>query len=164
MLVIGSVVVVQEAVRVDVLALVGIQVELAQPVVVDLFQQLPVGADVDGRVAVALRLVVVLPAEAAAPTSATASIPATTATIVATALPACAVEGGTAPAAVICASATTLATATTSEDSTAAEARLAGVADVGDDGEGGLVLFDGGRSKDGGACGTVRLLVCVERS
>lgn len=164
LLVVGAVVVVQETIRLDILAVVRIKVQLAQTVEVDLLQQLPVGTDVDGRVAVALRLVPVLPAEATATaTAATALVLAATATtIVATAL-ATAVELLAAPACVLAGTAA-LATAAAGEDGATAETGLCRVANVGDDRERGFVLLDCGGSEDGGALGTVGLLVWLERS
>lgn len=80
LLVVGAVVVVQEAVVVEVLAVVGVEVQLGEAVKVDFLQQVPVRLDVDARIAVARRLVVVSPAEAAAAT-ATSTAAATSAII-----------------------------------------------------------------------------------
>lgn len=166
LLVVGAVVVGHEAVAVNVLAVVGVQVELKQPVVVDLLEQLPVGADVDGGVAVALRLVVVLPAEAtAAAATATGVIPSTAPAVVATPAATTAAELLTATATAVLPSSGTaaLATAATCEDGATAESGLAAVANVGDDGEGGFVLLDSWCCEEGGACRAVSLLVWRER-
>lgn len=68
-LVVVSVVVVQESVCVDVLALIGVKVELGQAVKINLLQQPPVRLDVNRCITVALWLVVVLPSETAPTTS-----------------------------------------------------------------------------------------------
>lgn len=132
-LVVGAVVVVQEAVVVEVLTLVSVQVQLGQTVEVNLLDQVPVSLDVDAGIAVASRLVIVLPAEATAATSSVAA-----ATVVATVALAGTGAGtlqrasttttGIAPS-------TTLATAT-GEDGTTAVSRLGGISGVADDGEG----------------------------
>ncbi|KAI6760135.1 hypothetical protein HG531_013336 [Fusarium graminearum] len=79
---------VQEAVVVDVLTLVGVEVQLSQAVEVDLLEQLPLSLDVDASITVASRLVIVLPAEATTSTAsvvAAASVVALSATSVGTA-------------------------------------------------------------------------------
>lgn len=73
LLVVGAVVVVQEAVVVEVLAFVGVEVELGEAVEVDFFQQVPVRLNVDARIAVASGLVVVSPAKAATTTATSAA-------------------------------------------------------------------------------------------
>ena len=70
----GAVIVVEEAVGVDVFAGAGVEVELGKPVEVDLFQHIPVGLDGYGRVAVALGLIVVFPAKSTPSASTSASI------------------------------------------------------------------------------------------
>lgn len=160
-LVVGAVVGVEETVVIDILTLVGLEVELTKTVVVDLLNQLPVTLDVDRSITVALGLVIILPAEAtAASTSVTAS---TTATVVATtvallATAACPLESLTATTTASLGTSTTTLAAASSEDSTTTEAGLTSIPDVGDNGEGRLVLGDGG-SEDGSGTGTVDLLV-----
>lgn len=162
LLVKGPVVVVEEAVAVDILALVGVQVQLAQAVVVNLLQHLPVGANVDTSIAVALRLVVVLPAEPPATAGTTAALvcASSTSTIITTGATTstCACEGLAATTAGI-SSATTLATAT-GEDGATSETGLAGVAGVGDDREGCFVLLDYGGGEEGGTSCAICLLIC----
>lgn len=114
---------VQEAIVIDILALVSIKVQLGQAVVVNLLQQLPVGLDVDGCVPVASRLVVILPTKAAAASAGVAATsPVVTSTIAATS-PSATFTGAlksTTTAATGIATATSLAAAATSEDGTAA--------------------------------------------
>ncbi|KAI6754332.1 hypothetical protein HG530_012846 [Fusarium avenaceum] len=74
---------------VDILSLVGVEVQLSQTVEVDLLEQLPLSLDVDTGITVTSRLVIILPAEA---TTATASVVSTT-TVVAPS----ATSTGTAP-------------------------------------------------------------------
>lgn len=159
-LVVGAVVTVDEAVGVDLLALVGIEVELGETVEVDLLQQLPVGLDVDTGVTVAGRLVVVLPAEtatalatagSAATVEAAAAVALTTALLGAVDGLAATTSGG--------GSSSALTTAAAGEDGAAAVSCLGAVAGVADNGECGLVL--GGRGVEGdGVASTVDLLVC----
>lgn len=157
-LVVGAVVVVEETVVVDILAIVGVEVQLGQTVKVNLLKQLPLGLDVDAGIAVASRLVIVLPAEAttagasvgpAAPVVASVAL-STTSTSPLELLPSTSGAAGLA-----------LATSTsTGEDSTTAVPCLGRVSDVADDGEGGFVL--GGRSIEGdGVARAVNLLICM---
>lgn len=159
-LVVGAVVGVEEAVVIDILTLVGLEVELAKTVVVDLLNQLPVTLDVDRSITVALGLVIILPAEAT--TARTGVTAATTATVKATAVllttATCPLEGLTATTPASLGTSTTALATASSEDSTTTEAGLASIPDVRDNGEGRLVLGDGG-SEDGGGTGTVNLLV-----
>lgn len=159
-LVVGAVVGVKETVVIDILTLVGLEVELAETVVVNLLNQLPVTLDVDRSITVALGLVIILPAEAA--TASTSVLAATTATVVATTVllttATCPLEGLTATTPASLGASTAALATTSSKDSTTTEAGLASILDVGDNGEGRLVLGDGGR-KDGGGTGTVDLLV-----
>lgn len=155
-LVVGAVVVVHETVRVEVLALGGLEVQLQQTGEIHFLQQVPLGANVDRRLARALRLVVVPPAEA-------------TTTVATTAAGAVVIEAVTLATATTNAlearAATALSTAAltaTTEDgtTTAAERTLRGGTGVVDDGERRLVLGDLDVEKAGGT-GTVHLLVAV---
>lgn len=154
LLVVGAVVVVQEAVVLEVLALVRVEVQLGQAVEVNLLEQLPVGLDVDAGVAVASRLVVVLPAEAAA-TASTTSL--TAAAVVALAPASAARPLERSPSATGVATSAAL-TATAGEDGTAAISRLGRVSRVADEREGRLVLGRG-RVEGDGVAGSVDLLV-----
>lgn len=156
-LVVGAVVVVDEAVGVNLLALVGIQVELGEAVVVNLLEQLPVGLDVNTGVTVAGGLVVVLPAEAAATTATASSAPFEASSVASTAALLAATGDGRSATTSVLSGTSTLAAAA-GEDGATAESCLGAVAGVADDGEGGLVL--GGRGVEGdGVAGTVDLLV-----
>lgn len=156
-LVVGAVVVVEETVVVDVLAVAGLQVELGQAVEVDLLQQLPVALDVDAGVPVALGLVVVFPAEAAA-TAASIVAASTVVTTAAVALapPAAAGRGTTSSPGI--AAASTLASPA-GEDGTTTVSGLGRVTGVADNGEGRLVLGGRGIEADG-VGGTIHLLIC----
>ena len=167
LLIIGAVVVVEEPIVVHIFALVGVEVQLGQAVEVDLLQQLPVRLDIDARVPVAGRLVVVLPAEATPPRAAGTAAPtivapttttATTAAAASAAWPG-AVQLRPAPARVAAAAAP-LAAAAAREDGTATVSGPGAVADVADDGEGALVLGLGG-AEGGGVVGAVCLLVWI---
>lgn len=155
LLVVGPVIRVQEAVVGKILAVVRVQVQLAQTVKVNLLEQVPVGLDVDGSIAVASRLVVVAPSEATA-TASTSSIATATAIVSSTAA---STRSGRAATATTTAAGLGAALATaTGKDGTTAISCLGGVAGVGDDGEGGLVL--GGRGvESNGVTGSVNLLV-----
>ena len=120
LLVVAAVVVVQEAVVVEVLALAGVEVELGEAREVDLLLDGPVGLDLHRGVAVALGLVVP-PAEATAAASSTTSATVVVAALSATAL-ADTLEGAS-PAA-LCLSTARAAAAT--EDCAAASPESAG--------------------------------------
>lgn len=159
-LVVGAVVGVKETVVIDILTLIGLEVELAETVEVNLLHQLPIALNVDRSITVALGLVIILPAEA---TTASASVlAATAATVVATTIlrttATCPLEGLTATTTASRGTSTAALATASSKDSTTTEAGLASIPDVGDNGEGGLVLGNGG-SEDGGGTGTVDLLV-----
>lgn len=119
LLVVAAVVVVQEAVVVEVLALASLEVELAETREVDLLLDGPVGLDLDGGVAVALGLVV--PAAKATSTASTT----TAAAVVVAALSSTAANAleGTPPTA-LCLSAPRAAAST--EDCAAASPEAAG--------------------------------------
>lgn len=119
LLVVAAVVVVQEAVVVEVLALASLEVELAETREVDLLLDGPVGLDLDGRVAVALGLVV--PAAKATSTASTT----TAAAVVVAALSSTAANAleGASPTA-LCLSAPRAAAST--EDCAAASPEAAG--------------------------------------
>ncbi len=161
-LVVGPIVVVQETVGLDVLALVRLEIQFGKTVEINLLQQLPVGLDVDRRIPIPRGLVVVLPAEAPGPrtsvgTSATA-VAVAAAAAAAAELPTTAGSLERLPAAPTVPASSALAAATTGEDGTASESRLCRVAGVGDNGEGGLVLA-GGSGEEGCRTGAVYLLV-----
>lgn len=155
----GAVIGVEEAVVVDILTIVSLQVQLSQTVEINLLEKLPLRLDVDTSIAVASRLVPILPAKAAA-TPGTGVLATTTVVTTTAVAPS---TTGTGPLELSTstpgiASSTTLATATTGEDGTSAVSGLGRVASVADDGEGGLVL--GGRGVEGeGVAGTVDLLI-----
>lgn len=164
-LVVGAVVVLEETVGVNILTLVGVQVEFSESVEVDLLKQLPVSLDVDARVAVSLRLVVVLPAE-----TPSASCRITTSSTTATAII-------VAPIALLATSSTTLAellpsssgvlldatalTATTSgEDCTTTVPGFYWLS--ADDREGGFV-FGNWCGENRGAAGSIDLLIYMSK-
>ena len=157
--VVGPVVVVQEAVGLDVVALVRLEIQLGQTVEINLLQQLPVGLDVDRRIPIPRGLVVVLPAEAPGPRSSVGTSATAVAVAAAAAeLPTTAGSLERLPAGPTVLASSALAAATPGEDGTAPESRLSRVAGVGDNGEGGLVLA-GGSGEEGCRTGTVYLLV-----
>ena len=134
LLVVAAVVVVEEAVAVDVLALAGGQIQLAQARKVNLLQHLPVGLDLHRGITVALGLVVSPTKAAATPAASAAAVVVLLAAAAADAL-----EG--APAAALCLAAA-LPSAPAKDGATSpAEAPCpGGCACVVDDGEGGLLL------------------------
>lgn len=150
------IVVVQETVVSQILALIGFQVQFGQTIEVNFLQQLPVGLDVDTGVAVASRLVVILPAKAA--TTPRTSI-RSTASVIASALSrtASSLELAASSTAGIT-TASTLAAATSRENGASAVSRLRRVSGVADDGKARLI-FGGRRAECGSKAGTVCLLI-----
>lgn len=153
-----AVVAVHETVAVDILTLVGVEVQLRKTVEVDLLKQLPVRLDINRRIAVALRLVVVLPAESAAATgttTASTSIVATVSTLCTSTSVADSLELASAASRVPAPA--TLSTAT-AESATSSKSGLGGIASVADDGERRFVLGELNGEKRRSS-GTVNLLV-----
>jgi hypothetical protein len=121
LLVVGPVVVVDETIAVDILALIGIEVQLAQTVEVNLLQQIPVRLNVNRGVPVPRRLIIIFPTEAPTPPAASAS-PSTAPAIVSVAVLLASTSGAlellaTAPAV---SALTPLATTATCKDGTPA--------------------------------------------
>lgn len=158
LLVVAAVVVVEETVAIDVLTVVGLEVQLAEAVVVNLFKQLPVSLDVDRSIPVARGLVIILPAEATSALALAAT--STPTTIVTAAVPGTSTAGPLEllAASGSCVAATTPLATAPGEDGAPTEASLGGVPDVGNNREGGFVLGDRG-SEERGRAGAVYLLI-----
>lgn len=153
-----AIVAVHETVAVDIFTLIGVEVQLRKTVEVNLLKQFPVRLDVNRRIAVALRLIVVLPAKSAAATgttTASASIVATVSTLCTSTSVADSLELASTASCVPAPA--TLSTAT-AESTTSSKSGLGGIASVADDGEAGLVLGELNSEKRRGS-GTVNLLV-----
>lgn len=157
--VVGSVVVVQETVRVEGLTLGSLEVQLGQTVEVNLLQHLPVGANVDGSLTVALRLVIILPAETTA-----AVAPATRAVVVEAVVTTASTGTLEATTSTTLTSHTTTLTTTTTENgtTTTTESALGRCASVVDNGERGLI-FGSLNGEQAGGAGAVNLLVWNRR-
>lgn len=130
-----AVIVVEETIVFQVLALVSIQVQLSQTVEVDLLQQIPVSLDVDAGIAVASRLVVILPTKATA-TSSTGVRSAASVVAALSATSSSALELASSSSATGITTATALATAASGEDSSSAIPCFRGISGVADKREG----------------------------
>lgn len=60
---------VEETVVIDILALVGVEIQFSQAVEIDLLKKLPLSLDIDTGISVTSRLVIILPAKAATATT-----------------------------------------------------------------------------------------------
>ena len=161
LLVVAAVVVVEETIVVDVLTIVRLEVQLAEAVVINLLEQLPVGLDVNRSITIARRLVIVLPAEPASALCLASS--ATTPSTVVSAAILLATTTATGPLELLTSASSSVATTTaltaaSSEDGTASETGLGRVSDVGNNREGGFVLGNWCGEERGRAC-SVDLLI-----
>lgn len=160
-LVVRLVVVVEETVGLEVLALGSIEVQLRQTGEVNLLEHLPVGADVDRGLTDTLGLVVVSPAETTATTATT--VATTVAELVTALLAAANIRSSTleATTSTTLVGSTALTTTATENGATATAETALLDASVIDDGEGGLVL-GGCDSEEVGGTGAVHLLVYLD--
>lgn len=130
-----TVVVVEETIVFQVLALISIQVQLSQTVEVNLLEQLPVSLDVNTGIAVASRLVVILPTKAT--TSSGTSVRSATSVVTAlSATSSSALELASSSSATGIATSTALATTASGEDGTSTISCFRGISGIADKREG----------------------------